>query len=335
MKLGFTRSEVDPNLYLKVENDMPLILVLYVDDLFLTGDDPFIHQCKRESASEFEMKDLGLMHYFLGLEVSQKPGEIFLSQGKYIVKLLESCGMVDCKFVSTSMELNFKKLCGSAVGPELANPSEYRQLFGALMFLVNSCPDICFVVNNLSQFMVEPHHIHWIAAKNLLRYLWGTIHYGLRYTGGNFKLHGYLDADWASNVVYHKSTSGCCFSLGSASISWMSRKQKSVTLSTVEAEYIFASMACCEVVWLRKLFSELFEHVLDTTVIFCDNQSGIYLSENPVFHGCSKHIDIRYHFIRDMVQRGAIRLQHIRADEQVTDILAKSLEKVKFLTFRE
>eukprot|EP00253_Pinus_taeda_P006796 PITA_06796 len=252
----------------------PLILVLYVDDLFLTGANPLIHQCKRELASEFEMKDLGLMHYFLGLEDWQMP-----------------------------------------VGPDLGNPSEYHQLVGALMFLVNSRPDICFAVNTLSQFMVEPHHIHWIAAKNLLRYLWGTITYGLRYTVGNVRLHGYSDVDWAGSVVDCKSASGCCFSLGSALISWMNRKQKLVALSTDEAEYIAASMASYETVWLRNLFSELFGHVLDTTAIFCDNQSVIHLSENPLFHDHSKHIDIRYHFIRDMVQRGAIRLRHIGTND--------------------
>ena len=128
-------------------------------------------------------------------------------------------------------------------------------------------------------------------------------------------LHGYTDVDWAGSVVDRKSTSGCCFNLGSASISWMSRKQKSVALSTAEAKYIAASMAYCEAIWLRKLFSELFGHVLDTTVILCDNQSGIRLSENPVFNDRSKHIDIRYHFIRDMVQRGVVRLDHIGSDQ--------------------
>ena len=118
-----------------------------------------------------------------------------------------------------------------------------------------------------------------------------------------------------SSVVDRKSTYGCCFTLGSASISWMSRKLKSVALSTAEAEYIAASMAYCEAIWLRKLFSELFGHVLDTIVILCDNQSGICLSENPVFHDRSKHIDIMYHFIWDMVQRGAVRLDHIGVDE--------------------
>ena len=207
-----------------------------------------IHQCKRELASEFEMKDLGLMHYFLGLEVWQRPGEIFLSQGKYIVKLLERFGMVDCKSVSTPMELNFKKLSGSTAGSVLANPTKYRQLVGALMFVVNTRPDVCFAVNTLIQQMVEPHHFHWVGAKKPLRYLWGTIDHGLRYTTESMTLHGYTDVVWAGSVVDRKSTSGCCFTLGSASISWMSKKQKSVALSTTEVEYIAASMACCEVV---------------------------------------------------------------------------------------
>ena len=203
------------------------------------------------------------------------------------------------------------------------------------MFLVKTHPDVCFVVNTLSQHMVDPHHIHWVGAKNLLRYLWGTINNGLRYTAGSVTLHGYTDADWAGSVVDRKSTSGRCFTLGFALISWMSRKQKSVALSTAEAKYIAAGMACCEAVWLQKLFSELFGHVLDASIILCDNQSGIRLLDNPMFHDRSKHIDTSYHFIRDMVQRGAVRLHHIGTDEQVANILTKSLGKVKFLTFRE
>eukprot|EP00253_Pinus_taeda_P027368 PITA_27368 len=221
MKLVFTRSEADPNLYFKVEDDKPLILVLYVDDLFLTG-----------------------------LEVWQKPGEIFLSQGKYVVKVLERFGMVDCKPVTTLMELIFKKLCGNVVKPVLGNASEYHQLIGALMFLVKSCSNICFAVKRLSQYIVEPHHSHWIGAKNPLRYLWGTITHGLRYTAGDVRLHGYSNADWAGSVVDRKSNFGCYFSLGFVSISWMSRQQKSVPLRTAEAEYIATSMASCEAVWL-------------------------------------------------------------------------------------
>jgi len=131
MKLGFIRSDADSNFYFNAEKDKPLILVLYVDDLFLIGEDPLIYQCKRELTSKFEMKDLGLMHYFLELKVWQKPGEIFLSQGKYTMKLLGRCAMVDYKFVTTPMELNFKKLHGSVFGLRLANLSEYHQLVGA------------------------------------------------------------------------------------------------------------------------------------------------------------------------------------------------------------
>ena len=204
--------------------------------------------------------------------------------------------MVDRKSVLTLMELNFKKLCGSAAGPELGNPTKYQQLVGGLKFFVNYRPDVCFAVSTLSQHMVEHHHIHWIGAKNLLRYLRGTINHGLRYTVGSLRLHGYTDADWAGSVVDRKSTSGYCFTLGSASISWMSRKQKSMALSTTEAEYIAACMAYWEATWLRKLFSELFEHVLDATIILCDDQRGIHLSENHVFHDRSKHVDLWYHF---------------------------------------
>eukprot|EP00253_Pinus_taeda_P028379 PITA_28379 len=219
--------------------------------------------------------------------------------------------MVDCNPVTTSMELDFKKLSGSAAEPVLRNATKYRQLVGALMVLVNSHPDICFAVNTLSQHMVEPHHSHWIGAKNLLRYLCGTITHGLRYTVEDVRLLGYTDADWAGSVVDRKSTFGCCFSLGSASISWMSRKQKLVALSTAEAEYIAASMASCEAFWLRKLLSELFGFTLDTTVILCDNQSGIRLSENLVFHDRSKHIDIRCRIFdsdKSKIQLASLRL---------------------------
>ena len=171
MKLGFTRSEADPNFYFKVEADKPLILVLYVDDLFLTGADPLIHKCKRELASEFEMKDLGLMHYFLGLEVWQKPGEIFLSQGKYVVKILERFGMMDCKPMTTSRILTFESYMVVMSDQIWEMPLSFINSF-ALMFLVNLHPNICFAASIVSSYLVEPHCID---AKNLLRYLRGTM----------------------------------------------------------------------------------------------------------------------------------------------------------------
>ena len=143
----------------------------------------------------------------------------------------------------------------------------------------------------------SPHTLDW--CQESVEIIRGAITHGLRYTTRDVRLHAYTDVDCAGSVVDQKSTSGCCFSLGFASISWMRRKQKSVALSTAEAKYIAVSMASCEVVLLRKLFSELFGFALDTTVILCDNQSGIHLLENLVFHDHSKHIDIKYHYIWD------------------------------------
>jgi hypothetical protein len=172
--------------------------------------------------------------------------------------------------------------------------------------------------------------------KHILRYLRGTIEYGLRCAWGDgVKLMGFTDADWVGNAMDRKSTSGCCFSLGSEVVSWFNRKQKSVALSSSEAEYMVASMATCEAIWLRKLLVALFGQELEMTIIHCDNQSCIKLFENPVFHDRSKHINIKYHFIRDCVQRVVVQLQYVPTDEQVVDILAKSLMKGKFVFFRD
>jgi hypothetical protein len=157
-------------------------------------------------------------------------------------------------------------------------------------------------VNTLSQFLVEPKCVHLFAAKHVMRYLKGTLDCGLSYDGDHdFKLGGTIDSDWAGSVSDRKSTSRCCFSLESAMISWQSRKQSSIALITAEAKYIVACSANCEAIWLRKLLTGLFDLEMEATLILCDNQSCIKMTENPVFHHKSKHIEIRYHYIRDMV----------------------------------
>jgi hypothetical protein len=333
-QLGFEKSEADPKLYFIVVGEDPLILLLYVDDLFITGAERLISSCKESLASEFEMTDIGLMHYFLGLEVWQEPGHIFLGQGKYVCDILSKFQMEDSRPMTTPIITNWKKLHASE--SQLVDSTLYHQLIGSLMYLVNTRPDICFAVNTLSQFMVEPRRVHWVAAKHVLRYLCGTVDYGLDYhRGDGVRLVGYTDSDWAGCVSDRKSTSGCSFGLGSAVVSWFSRKQKLVALSSVEDEYMEASQASCEALWLRKMLIGLFGVQLRPTVIYCDNQSCIKLSENPVFHDRSKHIEIRYHFIHDYVQRGAVELQYISTEEQVADILTKALNMGKFVFFRD
>ena len=174
MSLCFTKNKEDSNLYYKVENYELMILLLYLDDLFLTGEDKLIIECKKKLATKFEMKDLGMMHYFLGLEVWQSLDEIFLNQGKYAVEILKSFGFLDCKAMTTSMTSNLKLLNDDT--SEVIDATLYRQSIGSLMYLTNTRPAIYFVVNTLSQYMVNPKHIHLIGAKHVMRYLKGMLY---------------------------------------------------------------------------------------------------------------------------------------------------------------
>jgi hypothetical protein len=177
MSLGFTKTSADPNLYFKVEDGEPVILLLYVDDLFLTGAKRLITECKRKLAAEFEMKDLGMMHYFLGLEVWQRSDGIFLNQGKYDVEILKRFEMLDCKAMVTPIVSNLKLLQDTT--SEIVDSTLYRQIVGSLMYLTNTRPDICFVVNTLSQHLKQPRQVHLVAAKYVLRYHKGTLDHGL------------------------------------------------------------------------------------------------------------------------------------------------------------
>jgi hypothetical protein len=211
----------------------------------------------------------------------------------------------------------------------------YRQLIGSLMYMIHTRPYICYALIAMNQFMAESRQRHWVEAKHILRYPKGTITYGLRYTSsGGLFLHGYANANWAGSPVDRKSTSEYCFGLRSVVISWSSRKQGSIAQSTAEAEYIAASDVSKEAVWLRKLVSGLFGDKLETTMVHCDNQSCIKLTENTVFHDRSKHIDMKYHYIQGLVQRKTVKLQYIATSEQVADILTKPLPLRQFLQLR-
>jgi hypothetical protein len=248
----------------------PVILLLYVDDLFLTGEEKIIIECKKILAIEFEMKDLGQMHCFLGLEVWQSPKMIFLNQWKYIVEILMRFDMLECKSMNTPIEMKLKLLVYTS--SDLIDATLYKQIIGSLMYLMNTKPDICFAVNTLSQFLIEPRHVHLVVANHVMRYLKGTIDYGLSYDGDHkFTLSGYTNADWAGSIVESKCSSGYCFSLGLDMISWQSRKQSSISLSIAEAEYITTCYSSCEAIWLRKLLTSLFELEMEATTIICEN----------------------------------------------------------------
>jgi hypothetical protein len=280
------------------------------------------------------MKDLGLMHYFLGLEVWQRSNDIFLSQGKYTVEILQRFKMMDYNSMATPMVMNLKIL--SDFSSDLVDPTMYRQLIASLMYLLNTRLNICFAVNTLNQYMVETRHAHFVATKHVLRYLQGTVGYGLIYVlDGEVKMQGYIDSDWVRSAMYRKITSGCHFSLGSSMILWLRIKQSSVALSTTEEKYIESSASIHEVVWISKFLAGLFDLYLDPTLIYCDNQSCVNISNNPLFHDKSKNIDIKYHFIQDMVWKGALELRYISIDKKITNILTKPLSRVKYKYFRD
>jgi hypothetical protein len=331
MSLAFTKTKFDLNLYFKVMTDEPVILLLYVYDLFLIGEENLITYCKKKLATEFEMRYLGLMHYFLGLEVWQSPAKIFLNQGKYAAEILKRFDMLECKAMNTPMETNLKLLIDTS--SKLVYVTLYRHIIGSLMYMTNTRPDICFVVNTLSQYLEEPKRFHLVVANNVMRYLKGTLDYGLCYTRDNdFRLYGYISS-WVGSVSNRKSTSGCCFSLGSTMNSWKSRKQSSISLIMTKEEYIATCSTSCEAIWLRKLLIGMFDLEMEATVILCDNHSCINMTENPVFHDNSKHIEIWYHYIRSMVHRGVVKLQYVSIDEKVADVLTKPLSRVKFEYF--
>jgi len=222
-KMGFVKSGTYPNLYYMVVESELLISVLYVDDLFLTGSSRFIEDYKKNLATKFDMKDLGQMHYFLGLEVWQRKREIFLGRGRYATEILKRFEMGHCRPMATPMIINWKMIDASE--DKDVDPTLYRQLIESLKYLVNTRANICYAVNTLSQFMVELKMAHWAAAKHILRYLQGTVDYGLLYNKGkDIKLSGFTDVDWAGSLVDGKSTSGYCFNIGSGITSWCSRK---------------------------------------------------------------------------------------------------------------
>ena len=208
--------------------------------------------------------------------------------------------MMDCKAMDTPMESNLKLLSDASI--DSIDATMYHQMIGSLMYLMNTRPDICFAMNTLSQFLIDLRHVHLIVVKHILRYLKGTVDYWLKYYANQkINLQGYVDSYWAGSAIDRKNTSGCCFSMGLGVISWFSRKQSCVALSTTEAEYAATCSASCEEVWLPKILCNLFDLQLDATCIYCDNRSCVKLSTNPMFHDESKHIEIKYHYIKDMV----------------------------------
>ena len=336
-QLGFLQSNSDPCVYIAALGELAVIGV-YVDDIVIAcRNEERIKEVKRALCMKFDVNDLGELHHFLGLKVVQDKvsGDVWIGQPAYVRKVLERFGMQDAKSVATPVDTS-SKLVKATEDDVLVDQSIYQSAVGSLLYLSTSTrPDIAFAVSNVAKFSANPTTRHWTGVKRILRYLKGTSDLGLHYTSSDVDdLIGYSDSDWAGNLDDRRSVSGYMFMLCGAPISWMSKKQTSVALSTAEAEYIALSTATQEAVWLRQLTSELRFEQTKPTVIYEDNQSAISLAQNPQFHGRMKHIDIRHHFVREKVTDGMIEIKYCRSNGMLADMLTKGLSRTVFETLR-
>jgi hypothetical protein len=338
--LGFKRSNFDTCLYCKGNGgENSLYLLLYVDDMILASHDiKEIELIKTKLKSEFEMKDLGPVRKILGIEIkrNRREGILSLSQKSYVLKLLEKFSISDAKSVSVPLANHFKLSSDQSPKSEFEFKRmarvPYSNAVGSVMYLmVCSRPDLAFSISVLSRFMSNPGETHWEAMKWLLRYIKGTCDLGIHYRkqSDGVILRGYTDSDYAGDRDNRKSTSAYVYTLCNSCISWKSQLQKIVALSSTEVEYIAATDAIKEGIWLKGLLNE-FGFVKDV-VLFSDSQSAIYLSRNPVLHNRSKHVDVKFHFIRDVISQGVVKLKKISTHFNPADVGTKVLPLNKFL----
>ena len=298
---GYSMSSADSSLFIKANNGKLAVVLVYVNDLIITGDcEEEILQTRENLSVRFQMKELGQLKHFLGLEIDWTQEGIFLHQEKYSKDLLKKFGRLNCKPISTPMEVN-TKLCAHE-GKDLEDATMYRTLVGSLIYLTLTRPDISYAVGVISRYMQNPKKPHLEVARRILRYVKSTLGYGLLYKkGGDCKLAGFCDADYAGDYDTRHSTTGYVFILGSGAISWCSKRQPIVSLSTTEAEYRAATMAAQESTWLMQLLKDLHQPTKYAPPLYCDNLLAVRLAENPIFHARTKHVEVHYHFIKEKV----------------------------------
>ncbi|KAK6125101.1 hypothetical protein DH2020_041165 [Rehmannia glutinosa] len=408
-QFGFTQSAHDHCLFIKHSADQFLVLLVYVDDVLVTGThSQDIDELKQYLDSIFSIKDLGFAKYFLGMEIARNADGTALNQRKYILDILQDVGLLHCKPTHTPFPPGLKLQVKDGV--PLDNPDRFRRLVGRLLYLNLTRPDITYAVQQLSQFVNDPYSSHWEAAlhllrflkgrpsvglfyssqsclsleaycdadwasytdtrksitgalqyatvsrpeisysvnkvsqfmqspldshwravKRILRYLAGTLDYGLHLKASTKpQLVAFSDADWASDPDDRRSTTGSCVFFGDNLIAWSSKKQRTVSRSSTEAEYRALAHVTCDVIWFQSLFKELKIPLVYPTTIWIDNQSAVSLANNPVFHSRTKHLEIDLHFIRDKIQEGKISVRHVPAIDQTSDIFTKPLSGQSF-----
>jgi hypothetical protein len=337
-KFRFTRCETEHAVFYRYTGQDALIVAVDVDDLTMAGNTKAsIQRFKNELRTTFKIKDLGNLHWLLGIEVKRdrESRTISFSQRAYIERIIERFNLQDANPLSTPLDPHHR--LSLAQSPSTARHFEdmrnvpYREAIGSLMYAAQGTrPDISFAVSFLSQFMQNPGRPHWEAVKRIFRYLKGTKNVCLVIGGSQKGLEAFSDADWASQEHRH-SISGYVFTIDGGAISWSSKKQPIVALSTTEAEYIAATHAAKEALWLRMFLAEIARPLHLPITIHLDNRSAISITKNDEYHPRTKHIDIRYHFLRHTVSQGLIQVDYVATDDMAADMFTKALPRHKVL----
>lgn len=326
LKLGFKKSKYEPCLFMKCQDNVKVYVAIFVDDFFVfyNCENTYKH-LKGVLESDFKIKDMGQIKNCLGMNVNVKKDCVTLDQEQFIDNILKRFNMSNCKTSDTPMEVNLK--LEKAVNNKTPETFPYQQLVGSLMYLsVLTRPDITYSVSFMSQYNTCYDDIHWRHLKRLLRYLQKTKNFGLIFRKDCKDLHGFVDADWASCNIDRRSYTGYCFVLSGCVISYESRKQRTVALSSTEAEYMALSEACKEAIYLKNLMSELGMYDKNKPLsLYSDSQSSLKLASNPLFHKRTKHIDVRHHFTRECVMNNQIKIHYLQTSSMPADIFTKGL----------
>ncbi|KAJ9561101.1 hypothetical protein OSB04_006261 [Centaurea solstitialis] len=326
---GFVRGKIDSTLFLKKYPKHILLVQIYVDDIIFGSTNPKL--CEKFELlmkSEYKMSMMGELTFFLGLQIKQSEKGIFINQGKYVHEMLKKFDLTSCTPMKTPMAPPLSLDKDSKGKP--VDETLYRGMIGSLLYLTASRPDIMYSTCLCARYQAEPKESHLTAVKRIFRYLKGTPNLGLWYSkDSGFDLTAYSDSDFAGCKIDRKSTTGGCHLLGGKLVSWTSKKQNSVSTSTAEAEYVAAGICCAQVLWLRNQLQD-YDIQLSKIPIFCDNTSAIAIANNPVLHSKTKHIEVRYHFIRDHVMNGDIELHFVPTEYQLADLFTKPLDVTRF-----
>lgn len=323
-KVGLKSSTADPCLFYRNCGKRSLYVVIYVDDGLVIGStEDEVQEFLTQLKEEFKIT-LGSLKNFLGMQLKcQKDGSIFINQEGYISKILKQYRMDKCNAVSTPAsreELNNKE--------KLEEEIPYRQAIGSLMYLMTATrPDIAFALNKVARVMDKPTKDNWTEVKRIFKYLRGTSNYGITYKKDSGHLKVFTDADFAGDKITRRSTTGMVAMLSQGAISWTSQLQRSVTLSTTEAEIVAASEGAKQLIWLNRLLSEIMESDKLSPTLYVDNASAVKLTKNPEFHRRTKHVEVRHFYVKEQVLNGDINIEHIQGAKQLADLFTKALER--------